>query len=780
MVNIEQPDKRVEAGDKVTGEARFIDDIRFPGTLTALVLRSPHGHARIKSIDLSKTQKLEGIKAVITGEQAKLYFINLGIGDQQPIAIDKVRHMGEPVAVVVARDKWTAARARELISVEYELLKPVLWASAAMDPDAPLVHEVQGRYKRSNGIFFQEKSNIFHHYKLRKGNVEKAFARADFIEENTFIMPHRSHVQIEPHGGIAKWSHGKKLEIYSSTQSPFLVRNCLAEMFGLKSTDITVKVEYLGGGFGGKSDVTIEPLLALTAKYLPGEWVKLILNREEAFTATVVGRGVEIRVSTAVSNSGRILGEKVRIFFASGAYGSYSRHIVNAGGFNSTGPYDIANVQTDSYGIYTNQPPVGAFRGYSHAETHWAIERQRHLIAKRLKMDPVEFRLKNILKPGSINNLGQKMEESNGNLQGCIEIVAGKLESIDLEKLRRKYPEAAFGKGIIAMMKSPVMATNSAASAIIRFNEDGSADLAASGVEMGQGTKTAMRQIAAAALKMDLSRVRIKTDIQTDISPYGWQTIGSTTTWKAGRAVIDAAEKAIDRIKENGALVLKVDKESLEYDGSRVYLRDQPKTGVDVKELVFGYIYDDGLVVGEPVQTYGTYMPEGLTFPDPDTGQGNCAAEYTFGAQGAVIRIERDTGELTVLNLIMAIDAGRVINPTLARGQIVGAMVQEMGGATTEELIYSPEGRMRNNSLTDYKIPTPEDVADTTMDVVFLETPEPIGPFGARGIAEHGTVGITAAIGNAVSDALGIEIKRLPITNEKIYQSMAENREEKC
>ena len=170
-------------------------------------------------------------------------------------------------------------------------------------------------------------------------------------------------------------------------------------------------------------------------------------------------------------------------------------------------------------------------------------------------------------------------------------------------------------------------------------------------------------------------------------------------------------------------------------------------------------------------------MPEGLTFPDPDTGQGNCAAEYTFGAQGAVVRIERHTGELTVLNLIMAIDAGRVINPTLARGQIVGAMVQEMGGATTEELIYSPEGRMRNNSLTDYKIPTPEDVAATTMDVVFLETPEPIGPFGARGIAEHGTVGITAAIGNAVSDALGIEIKRLPITNEKIYQSMAESRE---
>ncbi len=768
MADLELSPARVDAIAKVTGEACFVDDRKFPGMLTCAVLRSTEAHAKIRSIDTRRAAKAEGVEAVITGEDCRDYVIDLGIGDQHPLAVGKVRYVGEPVAVVVAHDKWAARDAADSISVEYERLEPVLTVEQALADNAPLVHEDQASYHRQ-GAYYEEGTNIFHHYRLRKGSVEAAIQKSDFVLENTFRMPHRAHAQLEPHGAVARWTREGKIEIYSSTQSPFFVRNTLAAIFGLPSSDVRVLVDYLGGGFGGKSDVTIEPLLAVVAKHLPGQWLKLVLSREEVFVGTVVGRGAKVVVKSAFNRDGRIIAEKIQLYFAAGAFGSYAMHVVTAGGYNCNGPYDVENVESDSYGVYTNAPPVGAFRGYSHPETHWAIERQRNLIAKKLGMDPVDLRMKNILRPGSVNNLGQTIEEHNGNLAGCIEAVRERLSDTALAEVAEQHPEFAVGRGMAALMKSPVMATNAGSSAIVRFNEDGSADVACSGVEMGQGTKTALAEIAAKALSLPLSRIRMKTSIDTDISPYGWQTIGSTTTWKSGMAILDAARKAILRIKENASLVLGVPADRLEYDGERISATDAPEKTIDARMVVFGHMSENGLVTGEPVQAYGTYMPHGLTYPDPETGRGNSAPEYTFGAQGAVVGVDRVTGEVNVLRLITAIDAGKVINPVLAKNQIIGGMIMEMGGALREELLYSKDGRMRNNNYTDYKIPASEDVETTEMEVIFFETEEPIGPFGARGIAEHGTVGIAAAIGNAVSDALGIDINELPLTNEKVY-----------
>jgi carbon-monoxide dehydrogenase large subunit len=774
MADIEQSVDRVDARAKVTGEALFVADHQFPETLTCLVLRSTHAHARIISIDTVRATSLDGVEKIVTGEDCRDYVINLGIGDQHPLAVDKVRYVGEPVAAVVARDKWTALDAIDAIEVEYEPLPPLLTVADSLAPGAPLIHENQDSYVRE-GANFESGTNIFHHYKLRKGSVDEAFKHADHIIENTFWMPHRAHAQLEPHGAVAQWSRSGRLEIYSSTQSPFFVRNTLASMFGLASSDVRVRVDYLGGGFGGKSDVTIEPLLAVVAHELPTRWVRLVLSREEVFVGTVVGRGAKVVVKSGFNRDGRIVAEKIRLYFAAGAFGSYAMHVVTAAGYNCNGPYDVENVESDSYGVYTNQPPVGAFRGYSHPETHWAIERQRNYIAKKLGMDPIELRLKNLLRPGSINNLGQEIKEHNGNLSGCIEAVRDRLSKVDFKQFKGDHSNLVVGTGIAALMKSPVMATNSGSSAIIRFNEDGTADVACSGVEMGQGTKTALAQIAAKALLIPLSRIRVKTSIDTDISPYGWQTIGSTTTWKSGMAILDAAQKCVQKIKENAAKVLDRPVEQLDYDGKRVLDRGEPSHSIDAVKVLFGYSEPNGLVVGEPVQAYGTYMPHGLTYTDPETGRGNAAPEYTFGAQGAVVSIDKATGEVNVLMLITAIDAGRVISPVLAKNQIIGGMIMEMGGALREELIYSKEGRMRNNSYTDYKIPASEDVEETDMEVIFFETAEPIGPFGARGIAEHGTVGIAAALGNAISDAVGIEINELPLTNEKIYALLSEN-----
>jgi carbon-monoxide dehydrogenase large subunit len=756
----------------VHGSARFTADISFPGTLACRVVRSPHAHARILSVDTKAAEEVPGVRAVVTGEGCREIFINLGIGDQHPMAVDKVRHEGEPVAAVLAGDKWTAAEAADLIEIEYEALPAVLDPEDALADEAPLVHERQEDYARGEGVNYEPGSNVYHHYRLRKGNPEEIFAGAEYVEENTFDMPHRSHTQIEPHAALARW-RDDGVDIYASTQAPFIVRTVVADMFGLPMTAVQVHTQYLGGGFGGKSDVTIEPLLAYIARSVPGRWVKLTLDREEAFNATVVGRGARVKIRSAFNGEGRILAEQLELYFASGAYGSYALHITNAGGHNCNGPYDVEHVSSDSYGVYTNQPPVGAFRGYSHPETHWAVERQRDIIAGRLGMEPTELRRRNLLRPGSVNNLGQTIKEENGDLAGCLEAAERAVKGFSVDEYAAAHPERRIGRGIVAIMKSPVMATNAGASAIIRFNEDGTADLAVSGVEMGQGTKTVMRQIAAEALSRPLESICIRSAIDTDTAPYGWQTIGSTTTWKGGMAVLDAAEKAVRRIKENAAASWGCAPEELEYDGQYVVHRDDHSRSLPVDALVFGHMDERGRVTGEHVQAYGSYMPQGLEHPDPVTGRGNCAGEWTFGAQGAVVAVDPADGEMDVLYLMTALDAGRVINPTLARDQVVGAMVQELGAVLREELIYGEGGAMRNKTFTDYKIPAPEDVADTAFDVEFLETPEPIGPFGARGIAEHGTVGIAAAMGNAVRDALGIEAKRLPLTAERLHALLA-------
>ena len=771
MQYVGKSEERIDAKTKAGGNARFTADISFPGTKVCRLVRSPHAHARIRGIDTEAAEKLPGVEAVITGEGCRSLFIDLGIADQHPMAVDKVRHEGEAVAAVVADDKWAAAEAADLVKVDYEILPPVLDIDTAVGAGAPLVHERQAEYERGEGVEFEEGTNVYHHYRLRKGDPDPVFDEAEFTEDNTFYMPHRSHTQIEPHAALARWSEGD-LEMYASTQAPFVVRNTVADMLGIPWTSVKVKTEYLGGGFGGKSDVTIEPLLAYIARSVPGHWIKLTLSREEAFNATVVGRGARVRIRSAFDGQGRILAEKLEMYFASGAYGSYALHIAIAGGHNCNGPYDVPHVQSDSYGVYTNQPPVGAFRGYSHPETHWAVERQRDIIARRLRIDPVELRRRNTLRPGAVNNLGQTIEKENGDLAGCLEAVASTVAGFPVEEYQKKNPRMRIGRSTVAIMKSPVMATNAGASALIRFNEDGSIDMAASGVEMGQGTKTVLRQIAAEALKRPLELIRFRSEIDTEISPYGWQTIGSTTTWKAGMAVVDAAEKAVKRIKQNAAEYWGCSADELEYDGEKVSRGDDPQMSIPVSELTFGHMDERGRVTGEHVQAYGSYMPQGLEHPDPETGRGNCAAEWTFGAQGAVVASDPQTGNTDVLLLATALDAGRVINPTLARNQVVGAMVQELGAALQERLIYNEQGVMRNKSFTDYKIPAPEDVEQTKMEVIFLETPEPIGPFGARGIAEHGTVGITSAVGNAVSEALGIEPRILPLSAERIHAEL--------
>jgi carbon-monoxide dehydrogenase large subunit len=761
---------RVDGLDKVTGQARFLADLSLGRTAHVRVLRSTQAHAHIKHLDESWARGVPGVKAVVTGLDCPNR-IGHALRDQYPLARDKVRYWGEPIALVVATTKQAAEAAISLIEVEYEPLPAILHPCDAVLDDAPLVHEDLADYFRDPGIHVVPDSNISHHYRLQRGDVDAAFAEAHLVLEKEYWVPWIAHVQLEPHGAAALWD-GDTFTIWSSSQSPFFIRETISRLFDVSPSKVRVIIPYVGGGFGGKSDVTLEPMLAVAARSVPGTRVQLVLTREEMFYGTVVGRGAWGRVKTAVDDEGYLLAEEAELYFGGGGYADYSVWISQGGGHNATGPYHIPNLRLDSHSVYTNTPPTGAYRGYGHPEVHWMVERQMDQIARRLGMDPVELRLKNLLLPGKVNALGQVMQDYNGRADLCLLAVQQALGSQPSSGRPPppSGPRRARGYGIACFMKSPVMRTNAQSGAIIRFNEDGSATLYTGAVELGQGANTVLSQIAAEALFLPSEMVHYAPRVDTDFSPHEWQTVASHTTWAVGNAVRLAAADAVVQFKTAAAEVLGVPVENLEARDGTIAPRGQPDRTLAYAALATGFRRPDGSAVNPPVVGRGTFVPQGLTFPDPGTGQGNLAASWTFGCQGAEVEVDLDTGQITVLRLISAQDAGRILNPDAARGQVEGAMAQALGAALTEKLHFGPDGRIQNWSLTDYRIPTAADAPH--MEVIFIQTEDATGPYGARGLGEHGIVAIPAAIANAVADALNADFFETPITPEMVMEAL--------
>ncbi len=766
--------QRIDGLEKVNGLAKFAADLNPGRRVVARVLRSTQAHARLLSIEIEKASHAPGVRAVVTGADCPRR-IGHAMRDQYSIARDKVRYVGEPVAVVVANSVEAAEAALALIEVVYEPLPPVLHPHQAAQPGAPIVHEGLADYQHDTLLHPKAGTNICHHYQVRRGNVEDAFASAHLVVENEYWVPWIAHVQLEPHGAIALWD-GETFTIWSSSQSPFFIRETIAHLFEISPSRVRVVIPYVGGGFGGKSDVTIEPLLAIVAHKLPGLHIELILTREEMFYGTVIGRGAWGRIKTAVDAEGMLLAEEAELYFSSGGYADYSVWISQGGGHNATGPYSIPDLKIDSHSVYTNTPPTGAYRGYGHPEVHWMVERQMDQIARKLQMDSVELRLKNLLSPGKQNSLGQVMQDYNGRADLCLKAVQAALsEQSDEAQSAEEAPGAnrkVRGKGLACFMKSPVMRTNAQSGAILRFNEDGTVTLFTGAVEIGQGTFTVLCQIAAQALSISADQVRYAARVDTDFSPHEWQTVASHTTWAVGNAVRLAASDALSQIKAAAAEVLGTPVENLETRDGQVYPSGQPQRAMPYRAFGTGYRRADGSAVNPPVMGRGTFVPKNLTFPDRETGQGNLAASWTFGCQGAEVEVDLDTGRIEVLRVVSAQDAGKIINPNAARGQIEGAMVQALGATLMEKLQFNAEGRILNSSLTDYRIPTSADIPE--MQVIFIETEDATGPFGARGLGEHGIVAIPAAVANAVADATGLEFFEIPVTPEMVIEGLEE------
>jgi CO/xanthine dehydrogenase Mo-binding subunit len=768
---------RIDGFEKAAGAATYTDDMKFPGMLYADMVLSPHAHAKIVGIDLGRAARLPGVKAILTGADLP-YRVGLYMVDKPVLADGKVRYFGEPVVAVAAETQETAEEAVRLIEVRYEPLEPVLDARRAMEPDSPLVHEFLHTYDCVKGVFCPvAHTNVANHFKLRKGDVEAGLAASRRVFENRFYVPQVQHVPMETHASIAHWTRKGRIEIWTSAQSPFAVRHLLSVALGISHSRIRVVVPYLGGAFGGKAGIHLEPVVALLSKAAGFRPVKLTATRREEFMTLPCRQGLHARIKTGVNGDGRILAEEIEYVWDAGAYADYGVNIGRASGYSGAGPYDIDNVKLDSLTVYTNKPFGTAYRGFGHVEVFWAVESQMDMIASEMGLDPVEFRMKNLLALGSKTITGEVVGEHTGNVRACLEAVAEKIAWREPPG-PASSPGKVRGKGIAVLHKAPAMPPNTASSAIIKFNEDATAEVLVSGIDYGQGTATSLSQMAAHALAIPLDRIHFVWAKDTDYSPYDWQTVASRLTVMGGLCVLRAAADALDQIKGVAAQALGVKKDDLEVGDGRVFIRSTPEKGLDYRQVVMGYMFPNGNSIGGPVIGRGSYVAEGLTNLDLETGQGLPALNWTYGAHAVEIEIDTRTGEIDILKIVSAFDVGKVINPELCRGQVIGGGVQGVGTAMIEHYIYDGEGRLLNPTFTDYKIPTVRDIP-AEMEQIFIETPHDKGPFGARGVAEHPMISVPPAIANAISRATGVRIKELPLSPERVFLALRNGRKQR-
>ena len=759
---------RIDGREKVTGAAIFADDLQFGNALLhARIKRSPHPHALIKRIDVSKARTLPGVKVVVSGNDFPRY-IGLYLQDRYIFCRERVRYVGDPVAGVAATSEEIAQRALDLIDVEYEILEPVFDPEFGAGQQAPLLHPDLGKYEVANFIFPEAGTNISNHFKIRKGDVASAWQKCAAVIERRYRIPHIQHVPIEPHVAIAKMDEAGEITLWASSQSPFAQRNLIAQCMGISPSKMRVIAPFVGGGFGSKAGVSMEALAVAIASMVKGRPVKLRLTREEEFYTAFVRQGLVAYFKMGCDKNGHLLAMENKFYWDGGAYTEYGVNITRASGYSSSGPYAVPNVKTDSYCVYTNHPVGGPMRGFGMPEMHAGLEQCIDELARQIGMDAVEFRKINCLKTGSTLVTGSQMHPT-GLLQ-CIEKTA---QAIDWGK---KAPASSAhkrrGKGLALMWKAPAMPPNAGSSAWVKLVEDGTVNVGVGGQDLGQGAFTVAAQMAAAALGVPYESVRIATPVDTRYSPYEWQTVASRLTWSMGNAIVNAARDARQQILSTVAETWEESPDDLDIvDGVVISFKSERE--IPLKDLV---VYglpkpDDQGWRGGPVVGRGNFMPTYVTGLDKETGQGERAVvHYTTGAQAVEVEVDLQTGRIEILKGVAAFDVGRAINPDLVKAQMEGGFVQGMSSALFESLQLH-DGVVQNSSFVDYRIATTVD-APKDLQSFIVEVPQDDGPWGARGIGEHSMVPTIPAIANAIYDAIGIRLEGPPFTAEKVYLAM--------
>lgn len=763
-----QSSVRIDGKEKVSGAALFTDDLEFgPDLLYAEIVEGPHAHAMINSIDTSEAEHVPEVLCVVTGKDFP-YNFGLYMKDRFIFAQDRVRFFGEQIAAVVARTPEAAKKAAKLVRVSYSPLPKVLSPVDAVKKNADLIHPDLKHYEHVPWFFPKPDSNIAHHRKIRKGDVEKGFAEADYVLEDTYEVPRYAHCAIEYHAAVAKFDHSGRLTVWASSQSPHTQRNLFASALapmGITHNDVRVIAPHVGGGFGSKAGVTMEIIAAAIATKVKGHPVKVLWNRKREFYNTYQRLGVTANLKVGVKKDGRITALHHELFWDAGAYVEYGANVVNAVGLSAIGPYRVDNASIDSYCVYTNLPPGGPYRGFGYSEFLFGLESHMERIAGHLGIDPVEIRRRNAIKAGDLTAYGAPMNP-NG-LQQAIDAVEKEIGW--KKKLVSKDPDIAIGKGFSLFWKAPAMPPNTSSSCFLKFNEDASVNLLVSGMDIGQGFLTVMAQIAAEVLSVPVSKIRTENP-DTDRNPYEWQTVASHVTWGCGNAVKLAAMDARKQILALVSRTHHLPEETLFLEDEQVKCMTRPDFSLPLKDFVIaGIQMGDGTFKGGPIIGRGVFMPEyASTKANPETSQGGHPnVHYTVGAAAAIIEVDRKTGKVKVKKIVEAVDCGKAINPDLVKGQITGGILQGISTVLYEEMKFDHRAKMLNPNFTDYKIPTSLDLPDEVVPII-IEVPEPDGPYGARGMGEHTMIPVAPMIANAIEDALGIRIKSMPITSEKI------------
>lgn len=768
LKTVGQSHLRIDGMEKVMGAAKFTHDYTAPGLLYARIATSPYAHAVIKSIDYAKALELPSTKAVITGEHFPFLTGSL-LKDRPILAVNKVRYHGEPIAIVVATSECEAEQALEAIQIEYEPLPVINTVYDALKDDAVLVHENLGSYEVVKPAKPEPNTNVAHRSKIRKGNMEKGWDESDVVIEGTFSYPKSDHAALEIRAVRAKTSPDGGVTIYSSTQAPFVVQKLISRYFNVDAGKVVVHTPYVGGSFGGRATVWHEFLAYIAAKAVDGKEVKLVLTREEDMISAPCHIGLEAKVKLGCTKDGLIKAAEFTYLFDGGAYTDQGLAMSKAAAADCSGPYNIENIWCDSLCVYTNRPWSTSFRGFGHSELTFAVERAMDLLAKKLNMDPFELRLKNAIKTGHLTPSQTVLTEHNiGDLSKCI-IRLKELIHWEEGQVTPISPTKVRAKGIGCLWKTPTSPPNATSGAIVTFNHDGSMTLNIGAVELGQGTKTVLAQILAERMKMDVNKVHVTMEVNTMVSPEHWKTVASTATFMVGNAVLEAADDAIQQIKEIAAAVLRTTPKQLEVGNGKVFLKYKPSIYIDIYDITMGFKYREGNAIGGQVIGRGTYIMHHLLPLDPNTGKGVPSPTWTVGAQA--VEAEFDTVEFTykIVKAVAVMDAGRIINPKMASGVTMGGMSMGLATASREGFAFDENGIVQNPNFRSYKLMRFNDAPEYIVE--FVETPQIDGPFGARALGEHGLLGIPGALANCLSAAAGVELNQLPLTPERIWRA---------
>lgn len=759
---------RKEARDKVTGAARYTDDLADSPMLHARILTSKYAHAQILSIDTGEASVMPGVKAVITAKDHPLV-CGAMLWDRPPLADEKVRYFGEAVAIVVANDEQQAKAAAGKIHVEYSPLPVVNSIQESIKKSPVLLHKNLMTYKKmEQEVYPVEDTNICHHQKIRKGDMQKGWDESETVIEGSFTLPQSDHAAMETRAARCTVMPDGRIIIKASSQAPYSIKELISKYFNIPEGRIIVQTPFVGGGFGGKATVQLEVLAVIAAMAVSGNCVNLVNNREEDMVTSPCHLGLSGTIKIGAGKDGRIMAAEMTYYVDSGAYAEVSPKLAKAIAVDCAGPYHIPNLQCDCYSVYTNHPYVTSFRGFGHGEPAFCLERMMDRLAFELKMDPFQIRLDNAVKKGDLKPTQDKVTLSNtGDIKQCLRTLRTLINWDEGARIEGDH-DMIRAKGISCLIKTSDTPTDAGAGVILTFNSDGSMNIDCGAVEIGPGMKTTAAQILAEKMKMNVNDIYVKMDVDTQSTPYLWKTVASMTTFLIGRAIISAADDVINQLLGLGAIALHCPPEDLDFKNKMIFTKQDPSIYINFTDLIKGYQYPNGNSIKGPVIGRGNFIMTHLTPLDEATGKGKAGQSWTVGAQAVEIEYDKRQHTYRLLKAATVIDAGKVLNPKTAKGVIMGGMCMGLGLGTSEEFIYDENGILENTSFRTYKMlrygETPE------YFVEFVETPQTDAPFGARGIAEHGIIGMPAALANAISSAAQINVTKLPITPEYIWK----------